>query len=209
MSLILFRKNLFGTAKIKHSILIAEYSEGGYKNVDIKSKLMSLKLIWIKRLLDDNFHTWKHLAKIFLLPLGGVFLFLNNLSLTDRCLHALKNLPTFYQELINLWTKTCSTEPKNMSEIPGQSRWNNRFIRCKDKPIFYRQFSDRGINTISDLITEDRKFLRWSQAQDKYQLSNKDVMKWLGLTESNLGIGKVSLKMSPTILIEPTVFQMI
>ena len=71
-----------------------------------------------------------------------------------------------------------------MAEILGQSLWNNKLIRCKDKPIFYRQFSDRGINTISDLITEDRKFLRWSQARDKYKLSNKDVMKWLGLIES-------------------------
>ena len=98
--------------KIKHSILIADYSEGGYKNADIKSKLMSLKLIWIKRLLDDNLHTWKHLSKIFLVPLGGVFLFHSNLSLSDRCLHAFKKLPTFYQELINLFTRTCSTEPK-------------------------------------------------------------------------------------------------
>ena len=81
--------------KIKHSILIADYSEGGYKIVDIKSKLMSLKLIWIKRLLHDNFHMWKHLAKIFLIPLGGVFLFHINLSLSDCCLHALKKLPTF------------------------------------------------------------------------------------------------------------------
>ena len=88
--------------KIKHSILIADYSEGGYKNVDIKSKLMSLKLIWIKRLLDDNFHTWKHLAKNFLRPLGDAYLFHSNLNLSDRCLHALNKLPTFYQELINL-----------------------------------------------------------------------------------------------------------
>ena len=49
-------------SKIKHLILIADYSEGGYKSVDIKSKLMSSKLIWIKRLLDDNFHTWKTLG---------------------------------------------------------------------------------------------------------------------------------------------------
>ena len=72
--------------KIKHSILIADYCEKGYKSVDIKSKLMSLKLIWIKRLFDDNFNTWKHLAKIFLIPLGGVFLFHSNLGLSDRCL---------------------------------------------------------------------------------------------------------------------------
>ena len=53
---------------------------------------------------------------------------------------------------------------------------DNKFIRCKDKLIFYRQFSDRGINNIPDLITEDRKFPTWRQARDKYQLSNKDVM---------------------------------
>ena len=170
--------------KIKHSILIADYSEEGYKNVDIKSKLMSLKLIWIKRLLDDNFHTWKHLAKNFLIQLGDAYLFHSNPSLSDRCLCALNKLPTFYQELIILWKQICSTEPKNIAEILGQSLWNNKFIRRKDKPIFYRQFSDRGINTTSDLITEDRKFLRWSQARDKYQLPNKDVMRWLGLIES-------------------------
>ena len=145
---------------------------------------MSLKLIWIKRLLDDNFNTWKHLAKNFLIPLGDAYLFHSNLSLSDRCLHALNKLPTFYQELIILWTKICSTEPKNIAEILGQSLWNNKFIRRKDKPIFYQPFSDRGINTISDLITEDRKLLRWSQARDKYQLPNKDVMKWLDLIES-------------------------
>ena len=170
--------------KIKLAILIADYSEGGYKNVDIKSKLISLKLIWIKRLLDDNFHTWKHLAKNFLMPLGNACLLHSNLSLSYRCLHALNKLQTFYQELIIFWTKICSTEPESMAEILGQSLWNNKFIRCKDKPIFYPQFSYRGINTISDLITEDHKFLRWSQAQDKYKLSNKDVMKWLGLIES-------------------------
>ena len=96
-----------------------------------------------------------------------------------------------------------------MGEIPGQSLSNNKFIRCKDKPIFYRHFSDIGIDTISDLITEDRKFLRWSQARDKYQLSDKDVMKWLGLIESISRDWKVALKMILTVLIEPTVFQMI
>ena len=67
--------------KIEHSTLITDYSGGGYKSAGIKSKLMSLKLIWIKRLLDDNFHTWKHFAKIFPIPLSGAFLFHSNLSL--------------------------------------------------------------------------------------------------------------------------------
>ena len=78
---------------------------------------MSLEFIWIKRLLDDNFHTWKHFAKIFLIPLGGVFLLHSNLSLSDRCLHALKELPTFCNELVNLWTKTWLKYQANLSGI--------------------------------------------------------------------------------------------
>ena len=61
-------------------------------------------------------------------PLGGAFLFHGNLSLSDRCLHALKTLSTFYQELTNLRTKICSTEPIYMAEIPSRSPWNNKFI---------------------------------------------------------------------------------
>ena len=34
--------------KVKHSTLIAYYVEGGYKDIDIKTKLSSLKIIWIK-----------------------------------------------------------------------------------------------------------------------------------------------------------------
>ena len=34
--------------KIKHSTLIVEYGEGGYKDIDIETKLSSLKVIGIK-----------------------------------------------------------------------------------------------------------------------------------------------------------------
>ena len=86
--------------KIKHLTLFADYSEGGYKSVDIKSKLMSLKLIWIKRLVDDNLHTWKYLDKIFLIPLGGAFLFNVNLRLSYRCFNAQKNYRHFTRNLL-------------------------------------------------------------------------------------------------------------
>ena len=42
--------------KSKHSTLIADYGEGGYKDIDIKSKVSALKVTWVTRLLDTNFH---------------------------------------------------------------------------------------------------------------------------------------------------------
>ena len=40
--------------KIKHSTLIADYSEGGYKDIDIETKISALKVTWVKRLLDNH-----------------------------------------------------------------------------------------------------------------------------------------------------------
>ena len=42
--------------KIKHSTLIASYSEGGYNDIDMNAKLSSIKVSWVTRLMDDNFH---------------------------------------------------------------------------------------------------------------------------------------------------------
>ena len=43
--------------KIKQSTLIAGYSEGGCKDVDIETKISALKVTWVKRLLDSNFRS--------------------------------------------------------------------------------------------------------------------------------------------------------
>ena len=45
--------------KIKHSTPVGGYAEEGYKDVDTQSQLESLKIVWIRRLLDDSFHAWK------------------------------------------------------------------------------------------------------------------------------------------------------
>ena len=122
--------------KIKHCTLIGDYSVGGYKSVDIETKCYALKFIWIKKLLDDDFHPWKSIANHLYQSLGGISVYHCNLQLSTSCSAAISGLPIFYQELIQLWRKICDTEPTQPSEILGQSVWNNRFILCKRDPIF-------------------------------------------------------------------------
>ena len=43
-------------SKIKHSTLIEDYCEGGYKDFDIDNKIAALKVKWVTKLLDSNFH---------------------------------------------------------------------------------------------------------------------------------------------------------
>ena len=42
--------------KIKHDTLCKKYENGGFKNVDIMYKVVSLQCSWIKRLYDNNSH---------------------------------------------------------------------------------------------------------------------------------------------------------
>ena len=92
--------------KIKHSSLIGNFENGGLKDINIESKLKALKLSWIKRLLDFNFHPWKALAAKLLEPVGGTKIFHSNLSMPRECHKLFTSLPTFYKQLIKFWEPT-------------------------------------------------------------------------------------------------------
>ena len=57
--------------KIKHSTLITNYKDGGYKDIDIEAKISSLKVKWISHLLDDNFHPRKIIPNLFFFKSRG------------------------------------------------------------------------------------------------------------------------------------------
>ena len=159
--------------------MIGDYSVEGYRSVDIETKF-----IWIKKLLDDDFHPWKSTANHLYQSLGGASVFQSNLQLSQSCSAAISGLPIFYQELIQLWHKICDTEPTQPSEILGQSVWNNRFILCKRDPIIYNEFYSKGIRTVYDLMCQDHKFLDWHATQQKFGLAGKDVIKWFGIIKA-------------------------
>ena len=102
--------------------MIGSYAEGGYKDVDIKSKLRSLKIIWIKRLLYDNFHPWK------IIPNKMSSALCQNFEPPRYCAERFSHFPKFYRELILFWVDVCTEQTKDFQDIVNQSIWNNKFI---------------------------------------------------------------------------------
>ena len=83
--------------KIKHSTLIADYGQGGYKDIDIKTKISALKVTWVTRLLDTNFHPWKINPNMLFSNIGGLeIMFHSNLKLSNYCASQIKSYPKFY-----------------------------------------------------------------------------------------------------------------
>ena len=95
--------------KIKHSTLAGGYAEGGYTDIDIQSE--SLKIIWIRRLLDDNFYALKSIPNALFLDLGVDAVSHDNFKPSTYCMQKIQSYPLFYQQLIGFWEKVSRKEP--------------------------------------------------------------------------------------------------
>ena len=103
--------------KIKHSTFIGDYTNGGYKDVDIESKFESLKIIWIRRLLDSNFHSWKAIPQCLLSEIGIQSISHSNFKPSEIWQRKIASYPKFYQGLISFWENASTKEPSNLREI--------------------------------------------------------------------------------------------
>ena len=104
--------------KIKHATLIADYKDGGLKDVDIDSKFESLKFMWIQKLKDaSNFHLWKALAQKILERCDSDYIFHSNLKLSKSGGKAVRELPSFYREVILFSEKLSRCSKLNNSGI--------------------------------------------------------------------------------------------
>ena len=92
--------------KIKRSIMINEYPEGGRKMIDISSFNKSLKTTWIKKCLDSGNHCkWKNFFNLALGTYGGsTFFELGSLNRKD--IDNLKIEDTFVKGIAEIWSDT-------------------------------------------------------------------------------------------------------
>ena len=184
------RKNFIWNGKrpkIKHSTLIADYVDGGYKDVDIETKLSSLRIIWIRRFLDNSFHAWKAIPYSLLSDIGVTSIFHFNFKPSLFCAQKMTHLPQFYQQMIALWEKTSDKEPEQVFEILNQSVWNNKYILKQDESLFYPFLCKKGISQVKDLMNVDTTtsiFLNWNLAKHKFNLKPNDFMSWLSILEA-------------------------
>ncbi len=116
------------TTKISKNTLIQTIEKGGLKLCDFVTKVKSLKLSWVKWLMENNNAKWKvlpqHLYKH------------NNLSVYFNAYqNKLTNsrIPPFYKDIHNLFMINCKTTPTKANEILEESIWPNNNISIAKK----------------------------------------------------------------------------
>ena len=167
--------------KIKHSTLIANYSMGGLKDVDVASKFKSLRLNWLKRLYDDNFHPWKHIPLHFFKEVSAnSLLFLPNLNIS---LKNLEKIPVFYQDVIKYWIDISQSEPLTPSMILSESLLFNSFIKIGNKPIPPVFLNSNNSIFLSDIFDNNGNFVTLAQFREKFTI-NCSEFNWIQIKHS-------------------------
>ena len=99
--------------RVKHSTMIADYTEGGLRMPDMKCTYQSLRLPWIGRLVDKN--TWSFYPNKIFKKFGGLLFLLK----CNYNANTLTNIPTFYREILT-YASYIFMEPYSKIII-----WNN------------------------------------------------------------------------------------
>jgi exonuclease III len=158
--------------KVKRSILINTYENGGKQMMDFETMIKSLQLSWIKRFVSGENRQWKHVLSWLLKPVGGVLL------LQCNCLNMLKSLKLshFYKEALEVWLKLNQKNKKVCHEIV----WNNDKIKIGGKTVIWADFLQCGFKYVIDFFNAEGKLLTFVEAVGK-GVKPTDFLKWNGL----------------------------
>lgn len=135
--------------------------------IDFESKVKSLQLSWISRVLNNPNNTW-HLIITKLLnnvPFDYI------LRCRSDCTYLLLNIPLFYQNIYKTWKTFTPTEPSNKLDILKENIWLNKHITIENKPIMWTKWFSHGIKVIADLLDINGIFLTQVNLKNKYNIS--------------------------------------
>ena len=172
-------------AKIKHLTSVGDYHFGGLENVNIPSKIFSIKFRWIKALKDSyNFHPWKLAASQLLSPVGGESVFHENLKLSAQFKGKVKQLRSFYRELVYAWETLSSggdINPDCKEMFLSHSLWNNSLIVTSDsRTLFDDSLFKKGVAFVNDLIDDLDNIKSWEAVSSGKALKPTDFLGWYG-----------------------------
>ena len=172
----------------------------------IKTLIDTQCIICLKKYIEDYDSPWKHFLSFFLKDYGGKFFLYKDCNFNSSDLS--DNLPSFYRECRNVWSKLTAKPAESCEEVLKQILWNNQFVPINDKPVFNRRLFSKGIVFISDILTNNGKLKPWPSFAAT-GLTLVDFFSLLGIFDSLPSPWKslISSKGTPIVFHGPPVMQ--
>ena len=162
--------------KIKITVVIKKYIEGGLNMINLNAFVSALKSTWIRRLLLNE-SKWQEIIKIHI---NLEMLTSCNVEYIQDILSTLNN--QFWKDVlksfldINYKTEICE------EQILKSPLFYNRNIKIDRKYVFYKTWYDKGIRFVNDLVNQNGSFYSYQEVgNDGNPLS---ILKYQGFIDS-------------------------
>ena len=129
--------------KIAYDVMIQSIENGELKLVDFESKVKSIKLGFIRRLLQNKTGKWRYTAAKFHKTNDSNHYFKWNKSPSNT-----EN--KFYEETANYWSELQEIRIPTVEFIHNQTIWEHRYITISNRP---RKASSRCMILLKEMVT--------------------------------------------------------
>ncbi|XP_052074422.1 uncharacterized protein LOC127712168 [Mytilus californianus] len=158
--------------RVKKELLQKDYSEGGLKMINLSSFITALKSTWVRKLFQSD-NKWKNVLfsiinqeKLFKFGNG----YLSNIKVN------MKN--KFWLDVFHAWDIIIDKDENNTWEyFLSSPLWMNNCIKIENKPVFYKNWFNKGIVFINDIISDAGKILSLEQLEETFKV-DRNVMKY-------------------------------
>lgn len=160
--------------RIKRDVLMQEYDKGGLKMIHLDKYILALKCTWIRRLIKTETN--------YKIIFEKTYTQVSNLITrgTEYLKQIMKNKNNqFWNDVLSSWIKFCDLDsPTSFEDILSVNIWNNKDIKIANKTIFYKQWFNKHIYFIKDLIDIDGSFMNFNTFCDTYQIQVNFLEFW-------------------------------
>ena len=168
------------TNRIKRSTICKSYEEGGIRMLDIFTYLSSMKISWLKRIITARDALWSHFYPI----LKRISCFGEDYA--QFCKNRIKN--QFWQHVLNHYITLYRTnqghnvEPSTIYDEPIHYNEN---IKRGNQVIYIKEWEERGILKIKDILADDNtSLMSFQDFKNKYNVANADFLLYQGVSEA-------------------------
>ena len=131
------------------------------------------------RLYGNIFYIWKIIPKYLISKtFGSTFKFHPNLNFKKDLL---KQCPAFYRSISNNWKTYFLNSPEIPPFILSEFLWFNRYVKIENESVFFKHFSEHGINFVYKLFDKNGISKKWEILQTEYKLDNNFHFYWCQL----------------------------
>lgn len=124
--------------------------------MDLETRVQSNLLQWPKRLVTAPDSNTDSLVEVFSFNLSKVP-------------EEIKHLP-FYVQMFKHWIQVHSHDPTTESDVHREVIWNNRWITCNGRTLFWCHWRRKGINTIDNLCNNEGRLCSHTELSEQFHI---------------------------------------